>query len=640
MLLMSVNNLSRAFDRGVLFDDITFDVFHGDRIGLVGPNGTGKTTMMRILAGQDTPDSGEVKLHADAEAVILDQVADFGPGQTLFAEAEKAFEHLLHAQDELVRVAEAMSVVTDPFEQKALNAKFERLNEHLQHNDAYALDHKVEQVLGGLGFKSADYKREVRSFSGGQQRRLLLAKLLLSSPDVMLLDEPSNHLDIDTTRWLEGYLARQPQGMIVVSHDRYFLDKVANKIFELHARKITSYPGNFRQYVRLRDERYERMMKEWEAQREMIEKQEEYIRRAHYGQMAKQAQSRVKMLDKLERVDRPTKVSGPRIQFNDVTRAGDVVFHVEDLAMAFGDKPLFSGLGFDVKRGQRFGIMGPNGTGKTTLLKILLGELEPTAGKVQRGHLVFPGYLDQHLKLLAEDEPLIRAVWPEPDPAWTEQRMRDLLGSFGLHGDTVDQPVKQLSGGERSRAALAKLTVAGTNVLILDEPTSHLDIWACDALEEALKSYEGTCIVVSHDRYFLNRVVDLLIVFEPSGRTEVVYGNYDLYESLRASRAEAEAAERGGRGAAVHREALPSASSSASAKQKRKRKYPFKKATEVEADIAALETRLADLEAALTTADVYREPAKLKATMAEIDAGKTKLPLLYEHWEEAVELNG
>ncbi len=640
MLLLSCTNVSRGYDATPLFDEVSFELHVGERVGFVGPNGAGKTTLLRVLAGEDEPESGAVKLHAGARLGVLRQVADFPPGRTLFQEAKSAFDELLATQAEMQRVAELMGTVTDEVETRQLHAQYDRLNELLAVNDAYTLDHKVEDVLTGLAFKKADFDRDVLSFSGGQQRRLLLAKLLLSAPDVMLLDEPSNHLDIDTTRWLENYLARQPQGMIVVSHDRYFLDTVANKIFELHARQITSYPGNFRQYVRLRDERYDRMLKEWEAQREMIGKQEEYIRRAHYGQLAKQAQSRVKMLDKVERLDKPTKVSGPSIQFNDVTRAGDVVFHVEDLAMAFGDLKLFSDMRFDVKRGQRLGIMGPNGTGKTTLLKILLGELEPTAGKVQRGHLVFPGYLDQHLKLLAEDEPLIRAVWPEPDPAWTEQRMRDLLGSFGLHGDTVDQPVHQLSGGERSRAALAKLTVAGTNVLILDEPTNHLDIWACDSLEEALKNYQGTCIVVSHDRYFLNRVVDLLIVFEPSGRTEVVYGNYDLYESLRASR-EAEDRERGVRNTpTASRDATSAASSAAGGKVKRKRKYPFKKAGEVEAEIGAMEARLAELEEALTTAGVYRDPARLKETMAEIEAGKVRLPKLYEHWEEAVELNG
>jgi ATP-binding cassette subfamily F protein 3 len=269
------------------------------------------------------------------------------------------------------------------------------------------------------------------------------------------------------------------------------------------------------------------------------------------------------------------------------------------------------------------------------LLRILLGEEEPTSGEVQRGHLVFPGYLDQHLQLLAEDQPVLRAVWPEPDPSLTEQKMRDLLGSFGLHGETVEQPVGSLSGGERSRAALAKLTVAGANVLILDEPTNHLDIWACDALEEALKSFEGTVLVVSHDRYFLNRVVDLLIVLE-DGRSEVVYGNYDTYELLRSARAEAEKSS-GPSVDTVNREAKPSA---ASAKTKRKRKYPYRKAVDVEADIHATEAKVAELEAALLSPDVYRDGDRVKWTMGELEAARARLPELYEHWDEALELNG
>jgi ATP-binding cassette subfamily F protein 3 len=477
----------------------------------------------------------------------------------------------------------------------------------------------------------------VNTFSGGQQRRLLLAKLLLSAPDVMLLDEPTNHLDIATTRWLEDYLTRQPQGMIVISHDRYLLDKVSTRIFELHNRRITSYPGNYHQYVRLRDEAFDRKLKEWEAQREFVEKQEEYIRRASYGQLAKQAQSRVKVLDRLERVEKPTKVSGPNIRFGDVARAGDVVFTAHDLGMRYGDKVLFDRLNFALPRGKTLGIMGPNGSGKTTLLRILLGDEEPTSGEVRRGHLVFPGYLDQHLKLLDEAESVLRAVWPDPDPSVTEQTMRDLLGAFGLHGEIVERPVRQLSGGERSRAALAKLTVAGANVLILDEPTNHLDIWACDSLEQAVKDYGGTCIVVSHDRYFLNRVADLLIVLDGDGNSELVYGNYDTYELLRAAREQA-GKDPGSR--TEDRGAKPSVATAAPGKAKRKRKYPFKKAAEVEADIAACEATIADLEAALVSPDVYRDSAKVKATMAELDAAKARLPGLYEHWEEAAELNG
>ena len=425
--------------------------------------------------------------------------------------------------------------------------------------------------------------------------------------------------------------------MLLVSHDRYFLDKVTNKTFELHQRKITSYPGSFHQYVRLRDERFERQMKEYESQREYIEKQEEYIRRAHYGQLAKQAQSRVKTLDKLERFEKPTKVSGPNIQFSEVSRSGDNVFHVEDLSKRYGDKVLFENLSFDVPRGKRLGIMGPNGCGKTTLLRILLGEEEPTAGLVQRGHLVFPGYIDQHLALLDPEKSVMRAVWPDDDPTHTEQKMRDLLGSFGLQGEIVEQPVKQLSGGERSRAALAKLTVNGANLLILDEPTNHLDIWACDSLEEALKAYEGTVIVVSHDRYFLNRVADLVIVFA-DGTTEVVYGNYDTYELLRQSREQADKAN--GRREPAGAEKASGGRKPTEQPRKRKRKFPYRKVPDLEADIAAAEKKVADLEAAMQTPDVYKDATRVRDTMTELEKTKNALALLYQHWEEAVELNG
>jgi ATP-binding cassette subfamily F protein 3 len=649
MLLLSCTNVSRGYGATPLFENVEFEVHAGERIGFVGPNGAGKTTLLRILAGLDEPDSGKVQLHAGARLGLLQQVAEFPAGRTLFEEARSAFDELLATQREFERVAEELAASTDEAQHKQLAAKFDRLGELLRHHDAFELDHKVEGVLAGLGFAATDFTRDANTFSGGQQRRLLLAKLLLSAPDVMLLDEPSNHLDIDTTRWLENYLAQQPEGMLVVSHDRYFLDKVTNKTFELHARKITSFPGNFKQYIRLRDEKYEREIKEFEAQREYIEKQEEYIRRAHYGQLAKQAQSRVKALDRLDRLDKPTRVSGPNIAFSEVSRSGDIVFHVEDLTKRYGEKCLFENLSFDLPRGKRLGIMGPNGCGKTTLLKILLGDEEPTSGLVQRGHLVFPGYLDQHLAILDPLKSVMRAVWPDDDPQQTEQKMRDLLGSFGLHGETVEHPVDSLSGGERSRAALAKLTVNGANLLILDEPTNHLDIWACDSLEAALKDYEGTCIVVSHDRYFLNRVADLLIVFA-NDTTEVVYGNYDTYELLRQAREEAGEANPGrksgggvanpGRKSGGASTTGGAASASDTKPAKRKRKFPYRKVPDLEADIATTEKKVADLEAALQTPEVYRDAIRVRDTLADLEKAKDALALLYQHWEEAVELNG
>jgi len=635
MLLMSCTGLSRAFDRGPLFEDISFELFHGERIGLVGPNGTGKTTLMRILAGQDSPDRGDVRLHAGARCALLEQDPKFAVGRTLFDEAKSALNDLVSAQEEMVETADALAAASNEAERKSLAARYDRLNELLRHNDAYTIDHKVEQVLHGLGFRDEDCDRPLETFSGGQQRRVLLAKLLLSSPDVMLLDEPSNHLDIDATRWLEDYLCEQSQAMLIVSHDRYFLNKVATKIFELHDRDVTSYPGNFQQYLRLRQERYERLLKDWESQREFIEKQEEYIRRVHYGQLAKQAQSRRKVLDRMEHVEKPTLVHGPHMAFGEATRSGDIVFDVSDLAKSF-DKPLFRDLSFALPRGKRLGIIGPNGSGKTTLLKMLLGEEEPTAGAVKRGHLVQTGYLDQHLKMLPEDKPVLRAVWPYPDPEIDEKKMRDLLGRFGLSGDIVHQNVGELSGGERSRACLAKLTALGVNVLVLDEPTNHLDIWACESLEEALRAYEGTVIVVSHDRYFLNRIADMLIVLD-DGNARVVHGNYDTYEMMRAvwSADEKQSRRQGDMETRkdsenVNRSAKP---------MRRKRQFPFRKLEDLEAEIAAQETHARQLEEALASADTYRDATRLKETMSNFEETKSKLHQLYQHWEEAVEFN-
>ena len=463
----------------------------------------------------------------------------------------------------------------------------------------------------------------------------MLAKLLLAAPDVMLLDEPSNHLDIGATRWLEDYLVKQPEAMLIVSHDRYFLDRVVTKVFELSGKRVTSYPGNYKAYWRLRQERYEQQLKAWEAQREYVAKQEEYIRRVHYGQLHKQAESRRKALDRLERVERPTLVEAPHMHFGEVRRTGDVVLQAEGLAKAY-DRPLFSGLSFALPRGKRLGILGPNGSGKTTLLRVLMGEEEPDDGTVQRGHLVEFGYYDQHLKELPEDLPVIRAVWPEPDPDLDEQKMRNLLGRFGLTGDQVFQRTGDLSGGERSRAALARLVAQGVNVLVLDEPTNHLDLWACDALEQALAEYEGTAIVVSHDRWFLNRVVELLIVLDGDGRAQVIHGNYDTYERMRLLQEEQAAPAKGKKEEAPK----PTAASAAPpAPKRRKRRFPYRKVEEIEADIAAGETRLRALEEQLASPDLYRDGERVKQTTRDFEDLKASLQQLYEHWEEAVELN-
>lgn len=632
MLLLSASDLTRSYGDRLIVPGLSFELRHGERIGLVGPNGVGKTTLLHLLAGRDAPDRGEVRLHAGAEVGLLEQQPQFDADRTLFAEAQAALDHLRQAQAELVRVTEELAGATDPAEHERLAARYDRLNELLRHHDAYNTDHHVEAVLEGLGFRPEDYDRAVTTFSGGQQSRIMLAKLLLAGPDVLLLDEPSNHLDVRTTEWLEGWLAQQGQAMLIVSHDRMFLNRVATHIWELDGRRLNHYRGNYDAYVRQRDERFALQLKTWEAQQEHIARQEEYIRRVNYGQLAKQAQSRRTALEKLERVERPVAIESPTIQFTAERRCGDVIVEAQELAKAY-DRPLFSGLSFQLKRGQRLGIMGPNGCGKSTLLKILLDKEPPSAGKVRLGHQVDVGYFDQHLAEVSDDQEVIRAAWPAADPEMTELKMRNHLASFGLTGDLVFRKVGQLSGGERSRLALARLASLHVNLLVLDEPTNHLDLWACEALEEGLRAFEGGVIIVSHDRWLLNRVADLLIVFD-GGQVSVVHGNYETYQRLRAvaSTPMPPAAKKSPPSGVV---AAPAA-----APAKRKRRFPFRKIEELEADIAAAEAQVRELEEKLASPDLYREGSRIKEITAAFEAAQARVASLYEHWEEAVEFGG
>lgn len=632
MLLLSGQNLSRRFAERLLFAELSLELYHGERAGLVGPNGIGKSTLLRLLARLDQPDTGDVAWHGGARVGYLAQQPDFPPGKTLFQVAEEGLAELLAVRTEMEQAAEALARAGDEAERKSLEKRYDRLHALLEHHDAYHTDHRVEEVLMGLGFSAADFGRAIQSFSGGQQSRALLARFLLSDPDVLLLDEPSNHLDLATTQWLEGYLRRLDAGMLLVSHDRAFLDAVCTKIFEMDGRTLNTYPGGYQAYVKQREARRELQRKTYEAQQEHIAKQEEYIRRAHYGQLSQQAQSRQKQLEKLERVERPVEISTPTFRFPVARRCGDVVFEAEAAGKAFGDRWLFRDLSFQLKRGGRLGILGPNGCGKSTLLKMML-EQEPTSsGKIRRGHQVDVGYLDQHLETVPDEAEALRAAWPPDDPELTEQEMRNHLASFGITGPKVYQRIGSLSGGERSRVALAKLAKLQVNLLVLDEPTNHLDLWACEALEQALVEFEGTAIVVSHDRYFLNRVVDQLIVFEPN-RVRVIAGNYDLYLKMKNLAEPAPAAN------STSVAKAPPASAATTTTARKKRKFPYRKVEELEAEIAEQEAKVRDLQYRLQAPDLYREGNKVPEITAAFQAAEALLARLYEHWEEAVEFN-
>jgi ATP-binding cassette subfamily F protein 3 len=631
MILLSAQNLGRQYSGDPVFQNLAFEVRAGDRIGLVGPNGAGKSTLLKLLAGIDTPDYGSLFIRPGIRVALLKQQPDFEPGQTLIEIARSGIASLLDLQRELEEAAHEIAEADDDADRERATRRFEQIQDQIEHQDAYAIDHRVEEILLGLRFQPADFHRPADTFSGGQQSRLMLARLLLQSPDLMLLDEPSNHLDIETTEWLESYLARQPVAMVVVSHDRQFLDAVVTKIWELHFGDIAVYPGNFTQYWKLREEKAKVLERQRERTQEKIEDLKEFIARNKAGQKSKQAKDRERKLERIEQVELMREVEGPVMGFGEVDRSGDIAIEARRLAKSYA-QPLFADFNVQVQRGQCIGVIGPNGAGKTTLLKLLIGRERPDGGEVRLGHRVTIGYYDQELASLPPDTSVLRAVWPEGDPDWVEQDTRDLLARFGLTGDIAFQTVGQLSGGEKGKAALARLAATEANVLVMDEPTNHLDFWSCAALERSIREFDGTVLVVSHDRYFLNQVADRLIEVA-GGRARVIEGDYAAYRYLKdqeaAARLKAEqvAADR----------AKPQAAPAE--KPRRKRRFPYRKTAEIEKELAQVEAELAQAQAALSDAATYRDPETARTAQSRYDDLVWRHGQLYEHWEEALELN-
>ena len=654
MILLDVADVKKRFGPEPVLAGVTFELRPGDRVGLVGPNGSGKTTLLRILDGKDEPDSGTCRVHAAAHLGYLEQQPDFGPQRTLYDEARGALADLVSLQREAIEAADAIAESTDPAEQKRLSARWDHLQHELHRQDAYNLEHRIERVLDGLRFRRESFDQPVASLSGGEQNRLMLAKLLLAEPNVMILDEPSNHLDIETTEWLESFLLESSAAMILVSHDRYFLDRVTNRTLELFHGTVDSYAGNFSTYCRQKEQRLLVERRAYEKQRIEIEKTEDFIRRNSYGQKHAQAEDRRKKLDRIERVAPPREISAPAMSFPSPARGGDIVIRAEGVTKGY-DRSLFDRVSLDITRGQRWAVLGPNGCGKTALLRCLLGLLPPDEGRISLGHGVMIGYFDQQLAALDDDLPVMDAIGAK-HKRLNQQQRRNLLARFGLVGDKALQKVGSLSGGERCRAALARLAAAEANLLVLDEPTNHLDLWASEALEKAIARFDGTVLLVSHDRYLVNRVSDHLLMIEPD-RIHVVEGNYDTYQML-LGRAETESpcrvgqAKRGSTssgkssGGAALRVTHPTSSADGptkdeqtSTKSARKRRFPYRKVADLEAEIAERETCFDRLQHELIDPNVLRDGQKVRQIKAQIDEQRAALEKLHEHWDEAVELN-
>ena len=641
MIQLTVDNIVKYFSEEAVLDGVSFELSKGDHVALVGPNGAGKSTLVNIITGVLEPDSGRVDLHPSIRVGVLEQQPEYVAGKTVWDEAATALEELATLTEQAQRVAEEMAQAMGQ-EQEALAERYDRLQEKLFQQDAYNLDYRIERILSGLGFVDSEFEKTVDQLSGGQKNRLALAKLLLAEPDLMILDEPSNHLDVDATQWLEKFLAASPATILLVSHDRFLIDQVSHKTIELHQGTIEIYKGNYSAYMRQKDERNAVLRRTYEKQQDEIARLEEFVRRHIGSQKTTQAEDRRKKLQRMELVNPPREIIAPAMGFPKPERSGDIVIRAEHVSKAY-DFPLFQDLTFDILRGQKWGILGPNGTGKSTLMKILNGEVEADEGEIHIGAKVKSAYFDQHLTCVDSDKEVVEAIRPD-HKEFVERERRDVLARFGITKEMVFKKVSQLSGGERNRTALAWLSTRDANLLYLDEPTNHLDLWARDSLEKTLNDYEGTVVIVSHDRYFLDQVCDMLLVVEPK-RFRVIDGNYSTYQTLIDSGLAQEARvgkESKTTTAAVDdvpAESKAKRAKGANSKPRRKRKFPYRKVAELESEIAAIENRIEAIYSEMGLEATLRDGDLIKNLNAELESLQNSLEPLYEHLEEAIEMN-
>jgi ATP-binding cassette subfamily F protein 3 len=631
--MLRLVGIDKIFPTKKVLSDVHWHVAPGERWGLVGPNGAGKSTLLKIVLGQADADKGKVQLRPRAAVGHLAQELPPNGGLSLQMEMWTAFPELVSLRDRLSALETTMQTTTDESQLNALASTHGELIHEWERLDGYSADSRIGRVLHGLGFQDSDRARLVSEFSGGWQMRAALAKLLLERPDLLLLDEPTNHLDLEAIQWLEGYLADYPGALVLISHDRHFLDAVCDHIAELDAGRLTPYTGNYTRYLSQRLERRETQTAAYERQKEEIARVEVFIDRFRAkATKATQVKSREKQLDKLERIEAPPpEAQSINFRFAHAPRTGRIVLTVSELSKGYAKGPLFNIEKLELEREMRLALVGPNGTGKSTLLRLLAGVEQPDTGEVSYGLRVLPGYFSQNQAESLNMENTVLDEAYEVDLSVPVTRLRTLLGCFLFRGEDVLKPIAKLSGGERSRLALAKLLLKPYNLLLLDEPTNHLDLGAKEELAEALEAFEGTAVLISHDRYFLDRAATHVLHIE-NGQAKLYEGNYSYYLEKRE-------AERLGAIEAVRRAEAPKKQTQAPVAVKvAKISYKKEKAlADAEQLVMHWEERLGTLEAALADPANYQDPTGAQALQSAYEAAKETLENANLAWLTLVE---
>ena len=632
--MISLDNLTVSYGGWTLFDNISFLINEKDRIGLVGKNGAGKTTLLRIIIGEQQPTEGAVTINGECTIGYLPQQMRVADTTTLKAETEKAFDEVLRLEAEIASLTAEIAERTD-YESEEYETLLHRLNDaqdryHILGGDTREAD--IEKTLLGLGFKRTDFDRATSEFSGGWRMRIELAKLLLRRPSIFLLDEPTNHLDIESIQWLEEYLRNYNGAVLLISHDRAFLDNVTTRTVELSLGHIYDYKVPYSKFVELRAERRAQQMAAYENQQRMIEKTEEFIEKFRYKPTkSNQVQSRIKQLERLERIEvEEEDLATLNIKFPPAPRSGQIVAEIKEVGKAFGQKRIFSDFTFTLERGQKIAFVGRNGEGKTTMARMIIGELEQTEGTIKLGANVNIGYYAQNQDDLMDGEFTVFDTLDRVAVGDIRTRLRDILGAFLFRGEDIDKKVKVLSGGERSRLAMARLMLEPYNLLVLDEPTNHMDMRSKDILKRALQKYDGTVILVSHDRDFLDGIVDRIYEFRDGGVKEYLGGIYYFLEKRKVESLQ-EIERKDAPAVAAPKENSTGKLSYEQKKEQEKLLRKLRKAVEtIEAELAEIEEKIAAYDEKFATATEYNE-----ADYAAYNDLKTQYDHQMHEWEKA-----